>query len=263
MSVVKSLVRNLVTRSTARKTEKQATAWDRYRELLAEINAGQEPDLDEIELVLESLGKSTSDLQADAEIFQQRQEWASHYRQLEPAKAAMAAATAKQQQLFDERSKLLDKLNGQIAELELQIRSHQTQISQAEACGGNLIRTASDPAIQAQEVSLRAHQSVIGDRLRDAQDEAHGADVKVAYFRRSIERLEAKLEKSKHAESYQEALEPRQVREILKELRQLREQLEVAESKQQKAQQDLEPIQNEFRHTQRQLEQLLDAKLIP
>lgn len=165
---------------TARRAERDQDAAGRYRELVAAIAAGDEPDVAKVEAVLRDAGRPPADLQADVALLQRRAAWRKTL-DAEPA-------------LKDERGKLLQAKesakaafaatraahDGKIEDLNRQLARVEADLRDCDDARRQLGTTASAELLAAQRRLPTKH---LYEKLQTAERELRAAEAVRAAWR--------------------------------------------------------------------------------
>jgi len=165
-------IATMIERIVGKQRERQAARAADFRELVAQIADGKEPDADFVAQVLHEAGKSLDELKAAVESLQQRRELRqkldsvprlmAKWREIEKQIAAADAELEAAEQHHDD---VVLPLQGELAELSREIVA-------GEQARGELQRTCADTELRA--------------RLNDVLARLQGARQEVADMRRAI-----------------------------------------------------------------------------
>lgn len=143
-----AVIENLLSRKRQNRQEKASQGWEAYREILAELVAGKEVDVDELEIVLDQVGRTEEQLERDIETFSQRQRYAAdmaaHKQAMldivdarkahEKARADLEAAIAKYQPAVDSTHEIVRALERRIdATTSAEMRLRETVMDETIA----------------------------------------------------------------------------------------------------------------------------------
>lgn len=124
------MLNNLIAKLTNRQQEREQTAAESYRDLVASIADGEAPTVDAIETVLSAAGKSVEDLQSDVDLRLRRAEWQTTVagetelkQRREDLLAAKEQAKSQFQKTKAEFDRLLDGRNEELAEVDQGLRA--------------------------------------------------------------------------------------------------------------------------------------------
>lgn len=141
-------VTTLWERIAGKQLQRRQQRIDGYRELVAKIAAGQEPDAEQVETTLANAGKSLDDLRQAVELDQKR-------TTLKSMVASMPKLEAERQEVQQQISKADDDLaeaeqrhNDVTAPLYAQLQQLKEALSDAETAKRELFRTSDNPQLR-------------------------------------------------------------------------------------------------------------------
>lgn len=150
-----------------------ATTISNYRELVARIVNGKEPQADEVERLLNTAGKSVDDLRRDAEHFGRRllmKEKLAVLPKIEAERRMVERKLNDAEKAFEEYEKRHDE---ETAPLRFRLDELKQGISEASDASTKLIHTCNDPALLQEMENLNAEYKKLQDQLRQAQERAN------------------------------------------------------------------------------------------
>lgn len=202
MSVAK-LVNSLIGRAKAKEVELKKSNWERYREIVAAIHAGREDtDVDELEAVLEALGKTPEALTKDVETYAVRLDRASQLAKKPTIERTIATLTAKAEKLTAERDEHWQKMNEQIFPLTTQVRELETELLHCSSNHDFLLRTCDDPSILQREQELEHQVREIMPRYRDLEEELKDLTNKRRSAENAIEATEERIKRNPNSPTF-------------------------------------------------------------
>lgn len=154
-----------------------------FRELVAGIAAGEEPNPAEVERLLASAGKSVDDLRLDVERYQ-------HRMALKAAAAAMPGLEAERRTLDEQiaaADKLLEAAENQHTETTRPFYFRRREVDQAISEGTTarmeLVYSCEDANLRRETDELEVEQRRLDEALRDLNIRAGRLDYKACYER--------------------------------------------------------------------------------
>lgn len=213
-----------------RAQEKVAT----YRELVAGIAAGDEPNPAEVERLLADAGKSLDDLRRDVEQYQHRMALRATVAEM-PALEAERRSIDEQIAAADQTLEAAEQQHDQTTDpLYARRREINQALSEGSTALGELVRTCGDPDVIRDMADLDAEARQLSERSRDlisraahmeqsARNERERADQE-ASFSEAEGRREVADRYKKDAEATRR--EMKQVEKAIAELGKRREQIE-------------------------------------
>lgn len=137
-----------------RKSEKSKGAHQVYRDLVGRFVAGEEVDVDEIEITLELANKTDADLETDVHRLQSRIELAAQLSHYAGIKQKLPALEAAHQAAINRFEESVAKLQQTVNETGDQLRAAQHEAGQAGFLENKLIETCDDPDILSREQAI-------------------------------------------------------------------------------------------------------------
>lgn len=193
-----------------------------YRDFVAGVATGDEPDADDVERTLAAAGKTLDDLRQDVERYQ-------HRLALKAMVASMPKLEAEQQELRRQVAKADDALadaeqrhNEVTAPLYAQLDQLKAALSDAEAGKRELYHTCDDPDLRQELDALNAEAQRLNEQHRCHSDRAAYMEEKAQSERQRAERelsLEDRDARREVADRYQADAEAarREVKKLEKE----------------------------------------------
>jgi peptidoglycan hydrolase CwlO-like protein len=163
LSVIEKMKRALA----IQKRERLAEGWPGYRSLLqAVIDEREDIPPDEVEAVLESVGKSIDDIPKDAERLRKRLALADQVKQGKSAATRIDSERKRLEGLRTELQEARNRLEPQIRTLSSQVRAMEQLSSDGAIAVDELFRSCMDPSLVGQHQDL---QRELMDRLQERQ----------------------------------------------------------------------------------------------
>jgi len=219
--------------------QKTQTATASYRELVAGIATGEEPNPAEVERLLSETGKSVDDLRKDVETYQQRME----------LKAAVAAAPDLQteRQTLDEQIAAADRALKAAEDLHdettqpLYFRRQQViaAINEAERARHKLVATCDDPDLLGEKEELEAEILKVHQRRLEQRERENFMDTNASRERQNAQceswpvEADRRLEVAQQYQANGDATR-RTIKDLDKELRKLEKRREEVEERMRK-----------------------------
>ncbi len=149
------------------KRERLSQGWPAYRQLLEDVAMEKEDySPDEIEQILESVGKSIDDIPKDAERLRKRLALADQVKQGKSAATRIDSERKRLEELRTELQEARNRLEPAIRELNVKVRAMEQLSSDGAIAADELHRCCMDPSLQGQFDDL---QRELMDRLRERQ----------------------------------------------------------------------------------------------
>jgi hypothetical protein len=219
--------------------QKTQTATASYRELIAGIATGEEPNPAEVERLLGETGKSVDDLRKDVETYQHRME----------LKAAVAAVPSLQieRQTLDEQIAAADRALKAAEDLHdettqpLYFRRQQviTAINEAERARHRLVATCDDPDLLREKEELEAEILKVHQRRLEQRERENFMDTNASRERQNAQceswpvEADRRLEVAQQYQANGDATR-RAIKDLDKELRKLEKRREEMDERMRK-----------------------------
>ena len=165
---VTSLLEKIAGVHRQRQQEKHNT----YRELVASVASGKEPNATEVERTLEAAGKSVDDLQHDVEAYQHRMA----LKAIVASVPKLESEQAKLRNQIDAADKVLEDAERQHDEVTspLYFRLHEIKeaLSDASSARRELFHTCDDPDLRSELAQLNAEITKLSQQRQELQQRA-------------------------------------------------------------------------------------------
>jgi peptidoglycan hydrolase CwlO-like protein len=163
MQIVERLRKALL----VQKRERLSQGWPAYRQLLEDVVMEKEDySPDEIEQILESVGKTIDDISVDAERLRKRLELGKQVAEGRTASKQVDQERQKLEALRTELQEARNRLEPQIRTLSSQVRAMEQLSSDGAIAVDELVRSCMDPSLVGQHQDL---QRELMDRLQERQ----------------------------------------------------------------------------------------------
>lgn len=201
MLAISERIGKIFDRVSFRKQEEAESVFGPYRELLDALLAGDEIDFDAVEITLERLGKTRSDLERDCEILSQRREWHQQLCDRPQKQAEIERHSAEMLRIEAEYKAMATKYLAEIQAHRQAAAAAELAISQGMHAERNLLQREHiiDPLVLGKLKAIEARRSEVGSRFQDAREELREATRDYEAARRTVEGMEAtKADPKKH-----------------------------------------------------------------
>jgi hypothetical protein len=164
---MQSMIERMKRALAIQKRERLSQGWPAYRQLLEDVvNEKEDYSPDEVEQILESVGKTIVDIPQDAERLRKRLALADQVKQGKSAATRIDSERKRLEGLRTELQEARNRLEPQIRTLSSQVRAMEQLSSDGAIAADELHRCCMDPSLQGQFDDL---QRELMDRLQERQ----------------------------------------------------------------------------------------------
>ncbi len=162
-----SLVASLLSRIQSRKVAKATDAWAPYRSMLIALANGEEPNVDEAELILEDLGKAPEDIGFDVKAMRRRLEAAAVVARQPQVEIDLKRTEAEIARLQGELDAITHRLLPKIREKRNEQIALQGTLAAIDVEKNNLRQTVIDPVLLQR---IESAQRILRERGAEEQE---------------------------------------------------------------------------------------------
>lgn len=187
--VTMSVVATVLERIRGNRVEAVKSLYVQYDELVKQLASGVQVDADELELVLNALDKSNSDLENDFDAIVKRDPKKSELLRLRQVRDSIAGLTLARDVAARKLEEAVAKLRPRLDELNEQIRFAEMESLQINSLESALLNSATDPTLHERKNSIESLRTPLADRLRNLEPELQKARGRLSYFESQIQTL--------------------------------------------------------------------------
>ncbi len=252
---VSTLIQKMITRAKAQKLEQAVSYWERYKQILKEASAGEQPDPSELDAILAELGKKYEDMAPDAELLVSRERWASDAETIPSHQAAMVASQSKLDALLAEQNKAMAEYAAKGKALYDEVRHHEQQLTTAMAHRDKLTSTCADPSIKAREAELHKLGVELVPQERELRESINTLNIRIQHAQSAADVCQKHIDGYKNSPGFL-AKEREELKSHKQAIQGYTQQLAIEQSK-------LDEINRQMQAIRTEREQLEKLKLIP
>ena len=171
---ISDVVRGL--KSSLVRTKAEKSCWADYKGLMQELLDQKTVDPQEVELVLESVGRSFDDLATDAELFAKRLEWKRQVDESIRLEPEMRVAAQKIAALDQKKADFLANHAREMDGLQSQYRQLDFIVSQRGTAMQGLRQTVQDPLVLYTRTETTREMLALADQERELDRQLSGGD---------------------------------------------------------------------------------------
>jgi len=171
---ISDIVRGL--KSSLVRTKAEKSCWADYKNLMQDLLDQKTVDPQEVELVLESVGRSFDDLAADAEAFAKRLEWKRQIDESIRLEPDMRVAAQKIAALDQRKADFLAKHALEMSALQEQYRQLDSVVGQRSTAEQGLRQTVQDPLVLYTRTETTREVLALAEQERELDRQLNSGD---------------------------------------------------------------------------------------